>query len=62
MIIIADSGSTKADWQIIKNGQIIMSVNTIGLNPFFHNAGNIYEEVKASFAEKINPMEVKAVF
>jgi glucosamine kinase len=38
MIIIADSGSTKCDWQVIQNDQPIAYTHTHGINPFFHSA------------------------
>lgn len=37
MILIADSGSTKCDWALIKSENEIIEFNTMGFNPFFHN-------------------------
>lgn len=37
MILIADSGSTKADWILGDNSDIISTFHTRGFNPFFHD-------------------------
>ncbi len=34
-LLIADSGSTKTDWILIKNGKVSKTIQTTGLNPFF---------------------------
>ena len=52
MILIADSGSTKCDWALIKDDQSVVEFNTMGFNPFFHtedliiNTLNAKEEIK----------------
>ena len=35
MILLADSGSTKTEWILLKNGEEVLRTETIGLNPFF---------------------------
>ncbi|MBC8155157.1 MAG: ATPase, partial [Bacteroidetes bacterium] len=35
MILIADSGSTKTAWCLVQNEQIVASVHTTGLNPYY---------------------------
>ena len=35
MILIADSGSTKTHWCIVKNGEILQEIFTDGINPFY---------------------------
>jgi N-acetylglucosamine kinase-like BadF-type ATPase len=37
MILIADSGSTKCDWQAVKDKQPFLFTHTNGINPFFHD-------------------------
>lgn len=37
MLLIADSGSTKCDWALVKDGQIVMECSTMGFNPYFHS-------------------------
>jgi glucosamine kinase len=42
MILIADSGSTKTEWIIIKNGKPGDSFFSTGINPFFLSSEDIY--------------------
>ena len=44
MIIIVESGSTKADWMLIKDGNAV-PYNTKGFNPFFHGKEDILLEL-----------------
>ena len=41
MILIADSGSTKCDWQVVKDKKSFLFTNTKGINPFFHDEATI---------------------
>ncbi|MGB1248047.1 MAG: BadF/BadG/BcrA/BcrD ATPase family protein [Chitinophagales bacterium] len=53
MILIADSGSTKTDWLLFdKNGETIVEVNTIGMNPFFVNTEDIFDALDESKLSK----------
>jgi glucosamine kinase len=45
MLLVADSGSTKADWLLADNGKVIASFTSMGFNPFFHNAKTVYTEL-----------------
>lgn len=36
MLLVADSGSTKCDWNLVKDGQTFKRFSTIGFNPYFH--------------------------
>jgi len=62
MIIIADSGSTKADWRIIKNKEIVSTIKTIGFNPFFHSEEFIINELRKNFNNQIQTEEVEKIF
>lgn len=44
MILVVESGSTKADWMLIKDGQNI-PYSTKGFNPFFHSKEDILIEL-----------------
>lgn len=44
--LIADSGSTKTDWVLIKNKNIVLQYQTIGFNPYFQSSEDIYNEIK----------------
>ena len=61
MIIIAESGSTKTDWVILKNGNIISSINTPGYNPNYFPASYL-ENYAKEIAAKLVPSEVAKVF
>lgn len=43
--LIADSGSTKTDWVLLKGSTVIKQVKTIGFNPYFQNKDQIMLEV-----------------
>ena len=46
MILIADSGSTKTDWTIIKDDKTTQLVTTKGINPFFQTEEDIAQEIE----------------
>ena len=46
-ILIADSGSSKTDWVLLKNNNILCRHQTIGFNPYFQNSEDICKEIKA---------------
>jgi N-acetylglucosamine kinase-like BadF-type ATPase len=41
MYLIADSGSTKADWALIPPGKPALYTHTMGLNPYFHGPDKV---------------------
>jgi N-acetylglucosamine kinase-like BadF-type ATPase len=45
MLLIADSGSTKADWLISDHNDFKMEFNTLGFNPFFHDEQFVLNEL-----------------
>lgn len=45
MIIIADSGSTKCDWMLLKDWEPLVECNTMGFNPYFYDTAAIVEEL-----------------
>ena len=61
MIIIAESGSTKTDWVILKNGSIVSSSTTPGFNPNYFPASNL-EGYAKEIATGLTPSEVRKVF
>ena len=46
MKLIADSGSTKTSWRIIRSTRRIIPLETSGINPFFRTSENIVEELR----------------
>lgn len=61
MLIIVDSGSTKADWEIIKKDGSRELVSTMGFNPFFHDEDRIEAELNKDFAKQVPVAEVNEV-
>lgn len=47
MILIADSGSTKTDWALVDNHQVVREIKTKGLNPFQVSEEEIAEEIRS---------------
>ncbi len=43
--LIADSGSTKTDWVLLRGNNIVKTVNTIGFNPYFQSKDQISLEI-----------------
>ena len=46
VFLIADSGSTKTTWSVVWNGNLVRSIYTKGINPYFQTCGEIEEEIK----------------
>ena len=53
-ILIADSGSTKCDWQLLdETGKELAEFHTMGFNPYFHST-NLVEEVMSANSDVQN--------
>ena len=53
MILIADSGSTKTQWNVIRRGQLVCEVFTKGLNPYFQTPEEMGEELRSALQPHI---------
>jgi glucosamine kinase len=62
MLIIVDSGSTKADWQIIHPDGSRELHNTMGFNPFFHDADRVEAELRKDFTQKVACEQARWVY
>lgn len=62
MFIVVDSGSTKADWQIVYADGRRELVSTMGFNPFFHDANRVETELKKDFVQNVPVQDVEQVF
>lgn len=51
MILLADSGSTKTDWALARNGSLVKQITTEGINPFFQTE----EEISRIVHERLMP-------
>lgn len=62
MILVCDSGSTKADWMVAANGKVINEIYTKGINPFFHSEIMILDSLNSSEEMVKIKDEVKNVY
>jgi len=46
MILIADSGSTKCDWLLHQDDQLVFKTNTVGLNPHILSVKQLHKALK----------------
>ena len=60
MILIVDSGSTKADW-ILTDGKERQLFSTIGFNPVYDTADDIVAELNTSLMPKLQPEQVREI-
>ncbi len=62
MIIVADSGSTKADWAVVNGEESHQLFVTMGFNPVYHKEELIYDEAFKAFDNAIETNEVEALY
>lgn len=62
MILIADSGSTKTDWCVVENGQVIRQIGTRGTNPFFQSEEEISNEIATALLPRLETDALDAVY
>jgi glucosamine kinase len=61
MILIADSGSTKTHWVLTKQGKVIKSLETAGLNPYFSGSVEVKEVLETGLVPNIDAKSVKEI-
>lgn len=61
MIVVVDSGSTKADWKMV-NSAGTKTISTMGFNPVFHTENKIYQELQEAFDGGVKPAEAMQVY
>lgn len=62
MVLIVDSGSTKADWKVIaKNGEVT-SQSTRGFNPFYQNAETIEISIVEDLDKDLEKYQVSKIY
>ena len=61
-ILLADSGSTKTDWCMVRNGQVIHQIKTGGTNPFFQTQEEIADEIRSSLIGQLPTPEIDDVY
>ena len=61
-ILIADSGSTKTDWVVIKEGELLCSLSTRGINPYFQSFEEIKNEIEMALIPQLIDFSVDTVY
>lgn len=61
MYIICESGSTKADWVLVENNNVLHT-DTIGINPLFHDSDTIMKIIESSQLLNENKNAIKHVY
>lgn len=62
MILIADSGSTKTDWRLMKNGQEIKRVKTKGFNPYYQQPTEMISEIESNLVSEISGSGIEHIY
>ena len=62
MILIADSGSTKTDWTVIKDDKTTELIQTKGINPFFQSKEEIATEIETSLLQHLPSKSFKGIY
>ncbi|MFD2164549.1 N-acetylglucosamine kinase [Paradesertivirga mongoliensis] len=62
MILIADSGSTKTTWSLLKNGSEVLRFDTEGYNPYFVSGQQISNSLLRALDVAVNISQVSAVY
>jgi len=62
MILIADSGSTKTNWALIQNKEVVNIIKTDGINPFFRDLEDISDELEKVLVPQIYGKVTKVFF
>lgn len=57
--LIADSGSTKTDWALVKDQEVVKQVKTIGLNPYLNTRDSITSALRNELLVNFSAGEVK---
>ena len=61
MMLIADSGSTKADWMVLDGSGENRIINTQGFNPFLHSSEFIETTLRGTLARELMVEQVEEV-
>ena len=61
-VLIADSGATKTDWCLTRNGEIIQRFSSKGISPVFQTQEEIAEEIKLHVYPVFKKSNIAAVY
>lgn len=60
--LIADSGSTQCDWILSNNGEIILELTTVGINPFYQTESEISAIIATELLPHIDIKQIGSVY
>lgn len=62
MILIADSGSTKTHWCMVRNGEVVREIITDGINPFYQTDMEIIALIDAQLIPKLETEDIDRIY
>ena len=62
MILIADSGSTKTAWCLVRDSQVVKQFETAGINPFFQTEDEIVAQLKEGLLPEVGANCVENIY
>ena len=62
MVLIADSGSTKTDWNALNQTEVLQNVQTVGFNPMYQETDDIFEELEKSLLPNLTDKNPSAIY
>ncbi len=62
VVLIADSGSTKTHWCVVRGGEIVSEVFTDGINPFYQTDMEIIALLDTQLIPKLSDVDVEHIY
>jgi len=62
MILIADGGSTKTSWSLVKDKSTVTQFKTEGYNPYFWTTNGIDDSLKQQLMHLLDPADISEIF
>lgn len=60
--IIAESGTSKTDWILVKEGKKILNVSTIGFNPYYYSSTELKKCIEKDVLKHFFPYKIEKLF
>ncbi len=61
-VLIADSGSTKTDWNLVNKTEVLQNVQTLGFNPMYQDTDDILVELRKALVPSLNDKNPGAIY
>ena len=58
-VLLADSGSSKTDWALLKDSNVIFNHQTPGFNPYFQSSDQIKVEIEKNLLPQLLSVKIK---